>query len=131
MLDADGKRLVKSLEESVKATNFLLDHEGYFEIKTAAGRRSLIAAHADRRESDLAQIPKETPDLVERQRDRRTQGGAGGAGGAAPARPKAPWPLWPYILLVLLGVAVAESIVADRYLRPSVDAREPVKREAA
>ena len=29
------------------------DHEGFFEIKTASGRHSLIAVHADRRESDL------------------------------------------------------------------------------
>ena len=37
--------------------------EGFFELKTASGRQSLIAAHADRRESDLTVIPKETLDL--------------------------------------------------------------------
>ena len=127
VLDGDGKRLL-SLDESAKATNFLLDHEGYFEIKTAAGRRSLFAAHADRRESDLAPIPKETLDLWKGTGSTDTEGAGGGAGAIDSQKP---WPLWPYILLVLLGVAVAESIVADRYLRPSVDAREPVKREAA
>jgi Aerotolerance regulator N-terminal/von Willebrand factor type A domain len=127
VLDADGKRLL-SLEESAKATNFLLDHEGYFEIKTAAGRRSLFAAHADRRESDLAPIPKETLDLW---KGTGSTDASGAGGGGAASDGQKPWPLWPYILLVLLGVAVAESIVADRYLRPSVDAREPVKREAA
>jgi hypothetical protein len=129
VLDADGKRLL-SLEESVKATNFLLDHEGYFEIKTAAGRRSLIAAHADRRESDLAQIPKETLDLWKGTGSVDTSNGPGAGAGQESANEK-PWPLWPYILLLLLGVAVAESVVADRYLRPSVQEREPVKREAA
>src|SRR6202163_3276686 len=60
--DPDGKRVL-SLEEAVKARNFALDREGFYEIKTAAGRRSLVAAHADRRESDLAPIPAETLDL--------------------------------------------------------------------
>jgi len=128
VLDADGKRLL-SLEESVKATNFLLDREGYFEIKTASGRRSLIAAHADRRESDLAPIPKETLDLWKGTGavDTSSTGGAGGAS----TDTERPWPLWPYILLLLLGVAVAESVVANRYLRPSVQEKEPLKREAA
>ena len=31
---------------------------------------------------------------------------------------------WPYILLLLLGVAVAESVVADGYLRPSAPQRD-------
>ena len=127
VLDADGKRML-SLEESVKATNFQLDREGYFEIKTAAGRRSLIAAHADRRESDLAQIPKETLDLWKGTGSVEPQGGPGA--GQLSENEK-PFPLWPYILLLLLGVAVAESLVADRYLRPSVQEREPVTREAA
>ena len=127
VLDADGKRVL-SLEESVKATNFQMDREGYFEIKTAAGRRSLVAAHADRRESDLAQIPKETLDLWKGTGSVEPQ--AGGGAGQVSENEK-PFPLWPYILLLLLGVAVAESLVADRYLRPSVQEREPVKREAA
>ena len=126
VLDADGKRVL-SLEESVKATNFALDREGYFEIKTAAGRRSLIAAHADRRESDLAQIPKETLDLWKATGTVDMQNGPRTGAGQESANEK-PWPLWPYILLLLLGVAVAESVVADRYLRPSVPDLEPVKR---
>ena len=129
VLDPDGKR-VFSLEEAVKATNFALDREGFFEIKTAGGRRSLVAAHADRRESDLAQIPKETLDLWKGTGSLDAPGGSGAGSGQESATEK-PWPLWPYILLLLLGVAVAESVVADRYLRPPVPERESVKREAA
>jgi hypothetical protein len=129
VLDPDGKR-VFSLEEAVKATNFALDREGFFEIKTAGGRRSLVAAHADRRESDLAQIPKETLDLWKGTGSVDMQSGPGAGAGQESASEK-PWPLWPYILLLLLGVAVAESLVADRYLRPPVQERESVKREAA
>jgi len=129
VLDPEGKR-VFSLEEAIKATNFALDREGFFEIKTASGRRSLVAAHADRRESDLAQIPKETLDLWKGTGAVDAQGGANAGAGQESASER-PWPLWPYLLLVLLGIAVAESVVADRYLRPPVQERESVKREAA
>jgi hypothetical protein len=126
--DPDGKRVL-SLEEAVKARNFALDREGFYEIKTAAGRRSLVAVHADRRESDLAPIPPETLDLWKGTGvvDSTPAGEGSGSGEAADK----PWGLWPYILLLLLGVAVAESVVADGFLRPSAPQREAMKREAA
>lgn len=126
--DPDGKRVL-SLEEAVKARNFALDREGFYEIKTAAGRRSLVAAHADRRESDLAPIPAETLDLWKGTGSLDSTP-AGGAPGATDAADK-PWGLWPYILLLLLGVAVAESVVANGFLRPTAPQREEMKREAA
>jgi len=128
VLGPDGKRML-SLEESTKAHNFALDREGFFEIKTAAGRRSLVAVHADRRESDMAPIPAETLDLWKGTGSSDPTPGGGGAGAAGGA--DQPWGLWPYILLLLLGVAVAESVVADGFLRPSAPQREVLKREAA
>jgi len=128
VLDPDGKRVL-SFAEAVKANNFALNREGFFEIKTASGRRSVIAAHADRRESDLTPIPKETLDLWKGTGilDPAT---SGAASGGDPADPK-PWGLWPYILLLLLGVAVAESVVASGYLRPAIQERVGLKKEAA
>jgi len=126
--DPDGKRVL-SLEEAVKARNFALDREGFYEIKTAAGRRSLVAAHADRRESDLSTIPPETLDLWKGTGSTDSTPSSG-APGSADAADK-PWGLWPYILLLLLGVAVAESVVADGFLRPSAPQRDEMKREAA
>jgi hypothetical protein len=128
VLGPDGKRML-SLEESIKARNFALDREGFFEVKTAAGRRSLVAVHADRRESDMAPIPAETLDLWKGTGSSDPTGGGAGAGTAGGA--DQPWGLWPYILLLLLGVAVAESVVADGFLRPSAPQREVLKREAA
>jgi len=128
VLGPDGKRML-SLEEATKARNFALDREGFFEIKTAAGRRSLVAVHADRRESDLAPIPAETLDLWKGTGSSDPTPGGGGAGAAGGT--DQPWGLWPYILLLLLGVAVAESVVADGFLRPSAPQREELKREAA
>ena len=128
VLGPDGKRLL-SLEEATKARNFALDREGFFEIKTAAGRRSLVAVHADRRESDLAPIPPETLDLWKGTGSSDPTPGGGGPGATGGA--DQPWGLWPYILLLLLVVAVAESVVADGFLRPSAPQRETLKREAA
>ena len=127
VLDPEGKRVL-SLEEAVKARNFAIDREGFFEIKTAGGRRSLVAAHADRRESDLQVIPPETLDLW-KGTGAADSAGPEGAAGQANAADK-PWGLWPYILLLLLGVAVAESVVANGYLRPSAPVRD-LKKEAA
>jgi hypothetical protein len=126
VLDPDGKRLL-SLEEATTARNFAVTKEGFFELKTASGRHTLLAAHADRRESDLAVIPQETLDLWRATGgDQSTPGASGGE-----SRDKKPWPLWPWLLLLLLMVAMAESLVADRYLRPAVDSAENVRKEAA
>jgi hypothetical protein len=127
VLGPDGKRLL-SLEEAATATNFQLSNEGFFELKTASGRHSLIAAHADRRESDLTVIPQETLDLWKATGESDTS--SGGALGGENQDDRRPWGLWPYVLLVLLGVALAESVVADRYLRPPAD-EQPMKRKEA
>lgn len=126
--DPDGKRML-SLDEAVKARNIALNREGFFEIKTASGRRSVIAAHADRRESDLTVIPQETLDLWKGTGSTDTSPGGNGAG-SAEAQEK-PWGLWPYILLLLLGVAVAESVVANGFLRPAAPVRDELHKEAA
>jgi hypothetical protein len=127
VLGPDGKRLL-SLEEASTATNFQLSNEGFFELKTASGRHSLIAAHADRRESDLTVIPQETLDLWKATGESDTS--SGGASGLENQDGRSAWGLWPYVLLVLLGVALAESVVADRYLRPPAD-EQPMKRKEA
>jgi len=127
VLDPDGKRLL-SLEEAMTAKNFAVNKEGFFELKTASGRHTLLAVHADRRESDLAVIPDETLALW------RATGGdqtAAAASGTGNDQDKKPWPLWPWILLLLLVVAMAESLVADRHLRPAADHPENVRKEAA
>jgi hypothetical protein len=128
VLDPDGHRVL-SLEEAATARNTILNREGFFEIKTAAGRRSIFAAHADRRESDLTPIPQETLDLWKG--TGTTDGSPGANSAGAGDAGQQPWGLWPYILLLLLGVAVAESVVANRYLRTSVPVQEGLKREAA
>jgi len=128
VLGPDGNRLL-TLDEAAKAKNFQLVKEGFFEVKTASGRRSLIAAHADRRESDLSVIPSETLDLWKATGEGDTSGG--GTFGSENQDDKKPWGLWPYVLLLLLGIAVAESLVADRYLRPPIEDQPGKRKEAA
>jgi hypothetical protein len=119
--DPDGQRVL-SLEESAQARNFALAREGFYEVRTAAGKRSLIAAHANRKESDLTVIPQETLDLWKATGSSGAPTGPGqGTGSEANT---SPWSLSPFILLLLLGVALAESVVADRYLRPQAQPQE-------
>jgi hypothetical protein len=127
VLDPDGKRLL-SLEEATTAKNFAVNKEGFFELKTASGRHTLLAVHADRRESDLAVIPQETLDLWRATGSDQTAPGASGPGNE---RDKKPWPLWPWLLLLLLIIAMAESLVADRHLRPAAENPESQRKEAA
>jgi Aerotolerance regulator N-terminal/von Willebrand factor type A domain len=126
VLDPDGKRLL-SLEEATKAKNFAVDKEGFFELKTASGRHTLLAVHADRRESDLSVIPEETLALWRGTGSDQTASSASGPGNE---HDKQPWPLWPWLLLLLLFVAMAESLVADRHLRPAAD-NPDLRKEAA
>jgi len=119
--DPDGQRVL-SLQDAAQARNFELTREGFYEVRTAGGKRSLIAAHANRKESDLAVIPPETLDLWKATGSSGPANGSGqGTGGEGNTTP---WPLSPYILLLLLGVALAESVIADRYLRPQAQPQE-------
>jgi hypothetical protein len=119
--DPDGQRVL-SLEEAAQARNFELTREGFYEVRTAGGKRSLVAAHANRKESDLAVIPQETLDLWKGSGSSGPVNASGqGTGGEGNT---APWSLSPFILLLLLGVALAESVVADRYLRPQAQPQE-------
>jgi hypothetical protein len=128
VLDPEGKRVL-SLQEAATARNFSVNREGFFEVRSASGKHSLIAVNADRRESDLTPIPQETRDLwTATGSDPAPEAQAKGSQNQAEKRP---WSLWPILLLLLLGVAVAESVVANRYLRPPVDRPESVRKEAA
>ena len=126
VLDPDGKRAL-SLEEATTAKTYPLDREGFFEVKTASGQHSLIAVHADRRESDMTPIPQETLDLWKATGSGDT--GAGGAAGAAEQK-TTPWSLSPVLLMLLLLVALAESAVANGYLRPQAERQEGARKAA-
>jgi hypothetical protein len=108
----DGRHEL-SLNEASKALSFELDSSGFYEVQGANGRRSLLAVHADRRESDLTTIPEETLVLW-----RNTGSSAAAADQPASLRRQTvPWSLWRYALLLVLIAALTESLFASRYLR--------------
>lgn len=116
VLGPDGERVL-SLEEAANARNFALEKEGFFEVTNAAGRRTLVAAHADRRESDLTVIPEESQQLWRESGGVTAEPEAGGGAEAGElAEQTEPRSLAPILLVLLLGVALVESFVANRYL---------------
>jgi hypothetical protein len=107
----DGKHEL-TLNDATKALSFELDSSGFYEVQRANGRRSLVAVHADRRESDLTSIPEETLVLW-----RNTGSSAAVADQPASQQQTIPWSLWRYALLLVLIAALAESLFASRYLK--------------
>jgi hypothetical protein len=81
--------------------------------------------HADRRESDLEVVPKETLALWQAT---GVSGNTSGAPGTEQA--EKPWSLWWYIALALVVATVAESLFASRYISSE---QEPaaVRKQAA
>jgi hypothetical protein len=109
VLDPDGKRAL-TLQEAANAQTFRVAREGFYELRRGSGRHEIAAVHADRRESDLGTIPKETLALWQ---------GAGqvkGSGDGGPDSGVKPYSLWWYFVLALLLVAIAESWIGSRYL---------------
>ena len=99
-----------SLTEARKAQSFQLTRAGFYRIRFANGRDAVIGVNPDRRESNLEPIAKDLLQLW-------------GSHSASPAAAvgyvqgkNTPRSLWWYVMLLVLVAAVAESIVASRYL---------------
>ncbi|MBV8817062.1 MAG: polysaccharide deacetylase, partial [Acidobacteriaceae bacterium] len=116
VIDPHGQRPL-SLKEAATAQNFQVVREGFYDIHRANGRQELVAVHADRRESDLTVMPQDTMNLWK----------ATGNSEPAPVNVTGvqelsqPHSLWRYALLVVLLLAVSESIFASRYLSVEKD----------
>ena len=109
IIDPDGHRAL-SLSEAATAQSFQLTRAGFYRIRLANGKDALIGVNPDRRESNLEPI---APDLL----------ALWGKGSAAPAttsvylqEKNSAHSVWWYVMLLVLVAAVAESIVASRYL---------------
>jgi hypothetical protein len=111
VIGPDGKHEL-SLADATKAISFTLEREGFYEVQRTDGRRMLMAAHADRRESDLRRVPGETLALWRNTGNRAADDRAGTI-----ERQIQPWSLWRYALVAVLVMAVIESAFASRYLK--------------
>ncbi|HEY3826029.1 MAG TPA: BatA and WFA domain-containing protein [Bryobacteraceae bacterium] len=114
--DPEGKRPL-TLGEAASAQSFQLTEAGYYQLRLANGRQDLVGVNPDPKESNLDVISDDVLALW--------QGKGGGASkdsspenavtGQAASR-KTPQSIWWYIMMLVLASAVAESVLASRYL---------------
>ncbi len=111
IIGPDGRHEL-SLADASSATSYELRDSGFYEIQRPNGQRLLVAANADRRESDLRTVPDETLDLW-----RNTGSTASGAETGTVEKRTQPRSLWQFVTILLLVTAFAESIFGSRYLK--------------
>ncbi len=107
----DGKRAL-SLNEAATAQTFQLSRAGFYRIRFANGKNALIGVNPDPRESDLTPIPN---DLLQLWGAHSTTTAPTAASDLMQGK-KTPRSMWWYVMLLVLMAAVAESILASRYL---------------
>ena len=100
-----------TLSESTRAQNIQLTEEGFYEVRRPNHHNDLVAVNPDRRESDFDVIPPETLALWEN---------TGQVSRAQQARgteqERKPLDFWWYVMIVVLALAVAESLVGNQHL---------------
>jgi hypothetical protein len=83
-------------------------------LQLANGRHDVIGVNPDRRESNLEVIPDDV--LALWRGNSGEQAAEAGAGGAAKEQTQ-PYRFWWYIMILVLAAVIAESLLANRYLR--------------
>jgi len=112
IIGPDWKRPL-SLREAAVAESFQLARAGFYQVRFANGRDALIAVNPDPRESDLAVIPDDVLKLWSGSPGAET---AGDSIQAEVQDGRGVSNLWWWVMLLLMIAAVAESILASRYL---------------
>ena len=109
--DPQGKRPL-TLGESASAQSFQLTEAGYYHLRLANGRQDEVGVNPDPKESNLDIIPEDVMSLWKG--NGTTESSQGSSAPAPPAKTQEK--LWWYVMLFVLFSAVAESILASRYL---------------
>lgn len=115
-----GDARVVSRAESVSADGFLMSEPGFYRIDRAGGREDLVAANVSPRESSLTVMDETQRSIWKASGEEVASSAAAGTTAEDERRVPFGW----YGLLILAGVLLAESVVANRYWRRS--AEEPV-----
>jgi hypothetical protein len=110
--DPEGKRPL-TLGEAASAQSFQLTEAGYYQLRLADGRRDEIGVNPDPKESNLDVIPDDVLALWQGKGGQSSQA-ASATGPAIPS--KSPQSFWWYVMLLVLAAAIAESVLASRYL---------------
>ena len=110
----DGRHPL-SIREAAAAQSFQLARAGFYQVRFANGRDALIAVNPDRRESDLEPVPDDVLKLWSGSGNTEAASQAAGTS-AAPQERNNMSSVWWWVMLLLLMAALAESIVASRFL---------------
>jgi hypothetical protein len=113
VVDPKGERVL-SLEEATKAENIQFNAAGFYDIRRPNGRNELVAVNSDRHESELTPVSQDNLKLWQNTAQGSSQGPEGTTG-----EQQKPVSLWWYVMLAVFLLAVAESLLGNRYL--SVD----------
>jgi hypothetical protein len=109
--DPEGKRPL-TLSEAASAQSFQLTEAGYYQLRLANGRQNEVGVNADPKESNLDVIPDDVLSLWQGKGSQSSQ--ATSAGPTAPHT--TPESFWWWVMLLVFGAALAESVLASRYL---------------
>src|SRR5580658_6274247 len=110
--DPEGKRPL-TLGEAASAQSFQLTEAGYYQLRLANGRQDEVGVNPDPKESNLDLIPGDVLALWQGKAGEPSQN-ASASGPSAPGKIREA--LWWYVMLLVLFAAVAESVLASRYL---------------
>jgi hypothetical protein len=113
IIDPDNKRPL-SLAEASTIQSFQLTRAGFYQVRFANGKDTVLAVNPDRRESDLAVIPDDTLQLWSAAGSSNNQPAA--AQSALDTGKNQQTSIWWFIMLLVFAVAVAETVLAGRYL---------------
>ncbi len=107
-----GGARAMTLAEAAQARNIQLTQQGFYEIRRPNRHNELVAVNPDRRESDFTVIPRETLALWQ---NTGQEAHAQSASAGEPER--RPLDFWWYCMILVLALAVAESLVGNRHLQ--------------
>jgi hypothetical protein len=110
--DPEGKRPL-TLNEAASAQSIQLTEAGYYQLRLANGRQDEIGVNPDPKESNLDVIPD---DALAAWQGKGGTSSEAAAATVASAPSKTQQSLWWYVMLMVLAAAVAESVLASRYL---------------
>jgi hypothetical protein len=110
VFDPRGARAM-TLAEAAQARNIQLTQQGFYEIRRPNHHNELVAVNPDRRESDFTVIARETLALWQ-----NTGQGPHGQPASVGGSERKPLDFWWYVMILVLGLAVAESLVGNWHL---------------
>ena len=109
--DPEGQRPL-SLDEARHAQSIRLEHTGFYRIRFASGRDTVIGVNADRRESDLLPMSDDLQKLW----SGSSTGQSAQTAASTNEKQYRPVSLWWYVMLLALIAVAAESFLASSYM---------------